>query len=414
MKSGEIIELEIERLAFGGRGVGKVAFGERYVSIFVPMTVPEDKIKAEITSIDGLTAEARLIEIINPSKHRVDPPCPYFSTCGGCDWQNVSYEEQVKQKQKMIIHILKDWDDKILPIIPSPKQYQYRHRGNFKGFVRNFQPTIGLFKADSHDVIDIKECLVVYPQINEFIARLREFLSKGKTPNFKFSFDAYVSDDGKIDVAFYVPDELGKLFKRFREMNSDILNDDEFMNYYIDNLELLYYPSNFTQINLEQNYTMIKTVLNFANISKNDTILDLFCGIGNFSLPAALKAKRVIGVEGAELSIEAAKESVRRNNLKNVDFFVGDVNKYIKNNHDKNKKYDIIILDPPRDGLLNYAGNIAGFNAKRIIYVSCNPRTLAKDLKVIESKGYKVAKIQPIDMFPQTFHIETVVLLFKE
>jgi 23S rRNA (uracil1939-C5)-methyltransferase len=412
MKQGDIIELEIEHLAFGGRGVGKATEGNRYTSVFVPFTAPGDRIKTEITSVEGLKAEGNLVEVLKPSEHRVEAPCPYFATCGGCDWQNVSYEEQVKQKQKMISHLLKDWADKILPVIPSPKQYQYRHRGNFKGFVKSSTPTIGLFKMESHEVVDIKECHVVYPQINEFITRLREFLSKSRPPNFKFSFDVYVSDNGKVDAAFYVPDELGKLFQKFRDQNLDILNDDEFMRYYIDDLEMLYYPSNFTQINLEQNYKMVKTVLDFANPSKNDNVLDLYCGIGNLSLPMALKTKRVVGIEGAELSVEAAKESAKHNNIKNADFFISDVNVYLKNNHDK-KKFDIVMMDPPRDGIDRFANLIGRFGAKKIIYVSCNPRSLVTDLKIIERAGYKVQKMQPLDMFPQTFHIETVVLLTK-
>ena len=316
MQKNDVIELEISSLAYGGKGVG--LYIEKYVpySIFIPLTAPGDKVKVRITDLRHRFAEAELIEVIKPSKHRITPPCQYFSDCGGCDWQHIDYSIQLEQKQRIVEEEFKKVNPKlkINKIIPS-KQFSYRDRARF----HKVSNSLGLKKRNSDEIVKIYECLVCSDVINQGIKEKKGLeLSTSET---------------------YELPEFGLKFK----------------------------------------------------------------------LPIAKIAKKVIGIEGVEESIEIANENAEMNNITNAEFHIYDVPYWIELNK---KDFDRILIDPPRTGIGKAAEKINEWGAEKIVYISCDARTLSKDLKMFTN--YKIGRVQPIDMSPQTYHIETVVELTKK
>ena len=360
MQKNDVIELEISSLAYGGKGVG--LYIEKYVpySIFIPLTAPGDKVKVRITDLRHRFAEAELIEVIKPSKHRITPPCQYFSDCGGCDWQHIDYSIQLEQKQRIVEEEFKKVNPKlkINKIIPS-KQFSYRDRARF----HKVSNSLGLKKRNSDEIVKIYECLVCSDVINQGIKEKKGLeLSTSET---------------------YELPEFGLKFK----FTQDI----------------------FTQPNFEQNKKLVSIAIEYLDLYQRDRVLDLYCGIGNFSLPIAKIAKKVIGIEGVEESIEIANENAEKNNITNAEFHIYDVPYWIELNK---KDFDRILIDPPRTGIGKAAEKINEWGAEKIVYISCDARTLSKDLKMFTN--YKIGRVQPIDMSPQTYHIETVVELTKK
>ncbi|MEK6874440.1 MAG: methyltransferase domain-containing protein [Nanoarchaeota archaeon] len=366
MQIGDILELDMQSLAYGGKGVGPYDNHGVPFSIFVSMTVPGDKVKVKINSVRHRFAEATLLEILTPSPLRIKPLCPYFGMCGGCDWQHVSYGLQLEEKQKQVAAIFKHYQlANVLKIIPS-KQFGYRDRARF----HKNNSALGLMQRSSNKILDIKKCIVSSEVINEQLRVLR--------------LGCDIS--GSLDLA-----------------TSSVIPLPEF------GLMLHFYEPCFTQQSFTQNQILVKTVLQFLDLKITDVVLDLFSGIGNFSLPAARFVKAVIGVEGVKVAVKAAIENAVSHQIRNVSFKTAGVLQWLKSSK---VGADKIIIDPPRDGLGDAARFLNGVCAKKIVYVSCDLRSLSRDLRLL--KNYDVVRVQPIDMSPQTYHVETVVELIRK
>jgi len=357
LKTGEIIEIQIDRLATGGHGVGRY---EGFV-IFVPYSAPGDTVRVAISEIKKNFAYAEIKEIINASASRVTPKCKYYGLCGGCNWQHLSYSEQLKQKQAIV-----DWAFKNLiasrPIIPSPKEWNYRRRVQ----LHQENSRIGFLKRNAYEVVPTASCE---------IAR-EELLANWPKPS----------------------PELGQKFE---------LGVDEENKIYIDPLKG--HSPEFTQVNIEQNKNLQRLVAEFAKKINSKNLYDLYCGSGNFAFAIAQETTsiQVIGVDVDHRLIQKANEKSKKLNL-NLEFLAQRDDK-IKG--EINFSDSTVVLDPPRAGCSpQLIEKLLQDRPEGIIYVSCHPQTAARDMKILTTK-YALEELVPLDMFPQTDHIEVVGLL---
>ena len=412
-------------MAFGGYGVGRVT-GK---VVFVPYTVTGDKAWIEMIEEKKKYSTGRLIRIIDPSPRRVNPPCPYFGTCGGCQWQHIDYRVHGELKKTILREALERIGNiKDLPATDatlSTKPYGYRVRVQLKVRGR----TLGYFRERSHEIVDIDHCPIADPLVNQMIQQLRGELA------------AFSQLEGiEINVS---PDEEKAVFI----LHPTVWNRDseDFAKKFLQNhpflkgiaivarngLKRLGDPSlNFTvslhrsgekrmfgfqasahsffQVNPEQNRRLIETALEFSEVRKNEILLDLYAGIGNFTLPLAAEASKVTGVEENRTAIEDARLNAERNGIENCDFVQGKAEEVLKN---LSERPDVVILDPPRTGCKTILGQLVGLRPKKIIYVSCEPTTFSRDIRLFAENGYSLQRLNLIDMFPQTYHMEVIGLL---
>lgn len=386
---GDILDVEVKKIIPNGLGL---CFAEK-LTVFVPLSVVGDELKVEIRKLQGRTAFAKIVEIIKPSENRVEPKCEYFGVCGGCNFQQMSYESQLEAKLDILRDSLKrigkiDFDEEI-PIVASPKQYQYRLRSQWHLDTR--KEKIGYFKRQSHEVVEAKSCPILVPKLEETLNDLRENLEYGTFFAEEINVEAA---SGKNDVSVYSEELIEPTTEIFYEL------DDE---------KYFFNARSFFQGN---EYLIEELISAATENSEGNTAIDLFCGIGLFSLSLAKKFEKVIGVEANRTAVEYARKNAEHARASNTEFFPERVKHFLSKN--ESIEADQIVLDPPRSGVKrNTLENIADIDAGRITYVSCNPSTLARDLRILLDKNYEIEKITALDLFPQTHHVETVVQLKK-
>ncbi len=458
IKKGEIIEFDVHALAFGGAGIGKY----EGMTVFVEGAMPGDRVKASLTKIKEKYFESDLVEIVSPSKDRVEPKCKYFDVCGGCQFQYMPYEKQLAFKKQHVVdsfeRIGKIYDAPIMDVIPSGEQFFYRNKMEFSfGYDKEMNFSLGMhIPGRRFDILDLEECLLESPLANKILRVMREVSKRRTWAPFKYSngegflkavyiregkrtnevlvnfvaSDDYpkdleeglnemkellkeLSEDEKKVTSFYFSTVISKRGQRKR-IEEKVIFGKRFLTEKMelpngDKLEFDILPQAFFQVNTYQAEVLYNEVLKLAGDKSHDTVFDLFCGTGTIGLFLAKHAEQVLGIELNEEAVKAARENARKNNIFNIDFFVGDV----KNVISSIKEFpSLIVVDPPRAGLSEkMVEQINAFNCSQIIYVSCNPATLARDCSYFQEFGYKVKSVQPVDMFPHTFHIENVCLL---
>ena len=430
-------EIKIETLVYGGNGLGR----QNGKVVFVPLTAPGDTVEFNPKKEKKGYIEAELSAITTPSPIRREPPCPVFGECGGCSWQHLPYEEQLKAKEDIFRETM--WRlgtverKNILPIIPAPSEFNYRNRAQFKVQLTEGKLHAGFFKRQSHALIDIESCPLMSPLINSIFARLKNLLAdapfKEKVSQIEISVDDsdkrglvilhLISDPTKTDKKFAresLSDIKGMdgLFFRYgrNATTTEILKNDTPLDYSLkvrgEELKLAFSPGGFTQVNYAQNRRLIEEAIEIAGRSKISRALDLYCGIGNFSLPLAKLSKEVTAIENYEKAIQDGKANAKRNGINNCRFIAGSALKEIFKIDLRDM--DLAIIDPPREGAAKVMKRLAEYNVPRIIYVSCNPTTLARDLRYLTRSGYTIVSSQPIDLFPQTWHIESITVAEKK
>jgi 23S rRNA (uracil1939-C5)-methyltransferase len=364
VKTGDTIQLTIERLSLGGAGVARY---NGFV-VFTPKTAPGDTITAKIETVKKSFAQARLLSVDNKSEHRVEPPCPYFSECGGCDWQNLSYEQQLFQKQSIVereaerIGLQKEV---VKSILPSNKTLHYRNRT----VLHTKQGKVGFFGKASNQLVDIEDCLLVEKELNlpEKIKQIRtETTSLQKVTHF------------------------------------DIRREQE-------SKEICEFGQDFAQVNSEQNAIMNRIVVDSLSDCQTDKVFDFYCGSGNFTFTLAnhFNQANFVGLDADKLCIEKAKKLSQDKSLA-IEFIHSKVTVKTIENYDLARA--IIVLDPPRSGLekglLSY---VIEQKPLAVVYVSCDPMTLFRDIGDVPASW--IQWIQPVDMFPQTSHIENLIIM---
>jgi 23S rRNA (uracil1939-C5)-methyltransferase len=428
-------------MAFGGAGIGHVD-GK---VCFVPFTAVGDKARVRIRSERKSYVEGNIIEILEPSPLRTIPRCPVFGTCGGCDWQHIEYAAQLKAKENIFAEIL--WrtarveGERIAPIAGAPDCYGYRSRIQLKVRFAKGENHIGFFMAGSHYVVDIPGlCAISSEPVNRTYGELCEILKKFTEPDKIPQIDVSSGDDGVIILIFhYIGEKRSEIIDFLREngnrlhhvggvfLQSGRKNTIE----KVYGLEAIHYTipesvfnglasmrlqtsrGGFSQVNYRQNDVLLETVLQWVRPCGKERVLDLYCGNGNFSLPLARYANHVIGFEEYEQSIKDAICNRDGNRLANAGFEAVDSVEGVRKLIDAGERFDVVILDPPRTGAAEVVKLIPFLRPEKIIYISCDPPTLSRDMSHLRKMRYDVVKSLPVDMFPQTYHIESVTLVEK-
>jgi len=405
----ELYQIEITDLAFGGEGVGRI---ENMVC-FVPFTAPGDLVQVEITQHKKKFLRGKVVAFDTRSPKRVEAPCPYFGDCGGCQWQHIDYSQQLESKRAHLQHVLHKSakiDYPVPPVIASPKDYHYRRTAQLKV---NAAGELGFFREHSNTVVPIDQCLVMEPALNAVIPRIKEKiagLQEKISPQLPLEVEI-ISEDGK-SAAFHF------LYKGRHSTQS------------------------FLQANREVNTHLQEFILRHVREHvqsgqtghAGQTVIDLFCGDGNLSLPLANLGVQVIGYDISRPAIKKARraaEKIEASGLESpaksgagVGAEAGTSSSYsfrkapfqeiIKTLTELAPQTQVAIFDPPRQGLDGKAESMAALGIPLILYVSCNPGILARDLSSFIHAGYEIAELQPMDMFPHTYHLETAVALTLE
>jgi 23S rRNA (uracil1939-C5)-methyltransferase len=397
---GERIRISIESVAFGGDGVGRPGG----VVTFVPLTVDGDEVLAEVTERRGRYARAALREILVPSPHRVAPACPHYGRCGGCSLQHIRYDHQLTLKgghvAESFVRIGRFPDPPLLPAIPSPKTFSYRGRAEVHlRYGGGRQPAAGFMERASHTLLDVERCLLLDDSVNDALSRLRRSLAKRRDGPARREERLLWSDPGRaLPPRADIPAPRRDRILRF-----------------VKGLILSVPARGFFQANESLVDTLVDQVLSMAGPSVGDTVLDAYCGSGLFSRFLAPRAGSVLGIEQDREAVACARENLRLAGFPGVRFEEGDVAERLRALlQGERRRIDVAVLDPPRTGcdreVLDALFELA---PRRIVYVSCDPATQARDARFLADRGYRLAALQPLDMFPQTSHVEAVALLEK-
>ena len=383
------VEVTIERILPGGLGLAHA--DEK--TLLVALAAPGDRVLAKIERTQGRVLFASIEEIVSPSPVRVEPPCPYFGRCGGCDFQQLSYEAQLAAKVEIIRDCLRriariDCSDEI-PITPSPDIWRYRSRAQWQRDPREMR--LGYFERASHRICDVAECPVLVPELEEALENLRGQMKEGLLPDELTEAQAVAGDEG-ASVASNANREPP------REVTRTVAGH-----------LYRFSAAGFFQIN----HGLLDPLIDAATKDANgQTAVDLYCGAGLFTLPLSRRFARVVGVEANAAAIDFARRNAAHARLENAAFEISTVAEWLSEKSRRFAPVDFVLLDPPRAGA--EAGAVEGLLALRprhIAYVSCDPATLARDLKELLTGGYRLDSLAAFDMFPQTHHVETVVHL---
>lgn len=434
-----IRELKIEKLVYKGLGLGF----ENSNPVFVSNAVPEDILDVQVISERRQVSFGKIDKIIKSSPKRIEPDCEVFGKCGGCDWLCISYEDQLKYKQEIVEEIFQNIEiRKINKIITSGKE-PYRNKSFFPVAKRDGKPITGMFESRSHNVIPHKKCSLQPPLFDDICEKVISYIEASKmqvydernhSGNIRHIGIRSAEKTNEIIVILVTrirkipfsrqlervllesyPNIVGIIQNINPEKTNVILGDDEkilfgrdFIYEQIGKIQFKLNYKSFFQVNTKQAEKMYK----FAkqSISEGSNIIDAYCGVGSIGLYLADKAAKVIGIENNVKAVQDAKENAKLNKIDNCEFVAGYVETELAKILNKNE-IDTIIFDPPRKGLEQRIIDNTPAEIKKIIYISCDPMTQFRDVKLMMEKGFVAKEMQPFDMFPHTFHIENIIIL---
>ncbi|MBA3600093.1 MAG: class I SAM-dependent RNA methyltransferase [Acidobacteria bacterium] len=385
----QIIDVTIEKIVPNGFGL---AFAEN-LTVFVPLSAKGDRLRVRINQLKGKTAFAEIVEILKPSPDRIEPRCRYFGRCGGCNFQQMTYKAQLEAK----VGILRDCLTRIgrinyereIPIVGSPRDYEYRSRAGWH--LDSREKKFGYFQRKSHAIIDVETCPILAPELEQTLKSFR------RNPPWESFWSKIVEVEAATaggETSVY---------------SAEIIEPVREISFTANGEKYFYDATSFFQ----GNSFLIEPLTQIAlGAASGKTALDLYCGVGLFTLPLARRFELVVGVEGSERAIDFAEKNAENARLPNVKFHREDVSDWLKENAKNLKNLDFVLLDPPRSGTEKETiENLLRLKPKEISYVSCEPATLARDLKILCDDGYSIDLITVLDLFPQTHHVETVVRL---
>lgn len=404
--------------------------------IFVKSALPDETVDIQLTENKKNYAKAKVIKYHNQSAQRVKPLCGYYQKCGGCELQHISTDLQQSTKYHALINLIQKESGQSLthithsaPLIIADQPYHYRRRARLSINIVKGELFIGFRQAESNQIINIEHCPVLVESLDQLLAPLQKILRQIKSRKSLGHIELVAVDSGIIMVLRHtlaMTNEDTQLLSNFAEENGislyfhgtnlkHITGHTEHY-YLINQLKLTFSPLDFIQVNSNVNQKMIEQALDWLTLKSTDKVLDLFCGMGNFSLPMATYCQSLTGVEGVEELVEKAKLNVILNSNK-----VCAETHFLTSNLDDNQQFftwnqsqfDKVLLDPARAGAFNATTEIVKMAPSKIVYISCNPATLARDSKVLTQAGYNIAQVAILDMFPQTKHIESMLLLTK-
>ena len=414
----------IESLAHGPHGVARVE-GKVH---FVRGAAPGDEVEIEVEEDHRSFAYARVTRVLSAGPLRREAPCPYLPRCGGCPWQHVVYAAQAEAKETSVRDLLARLGgidaSVVRPIVRAAHEYGYRRRLSLRVADRE----VGFLAAASHDLVPVEHCLLGHDRLGGAIPLARTFVRALGTRINRVEIVATGDGDRVVIVA----QADGEMASADAEVGEDLLRrepriaalvlrgkrfrrvwgDDRVRVPLVDGDEMWLRAGDFSQVSDHGNEALIRLVLEHAAVAQHHRVADLYAGAGNLSLPLARRAGAVIAVERTPTSVEAARENARRLGITNLELATGPTETALRGWTKRGVRLDAVVLDPPRNGAAEAMPSLLALAPSRIVYVSCNPATLARDLRTL-ARGYRVALVQPIDIFPQTYHVEAVALLTK-
>ena len=445
---GQLIELEIHNLNHDGEGVGRY----QGFTIFVPDTAPGETVSAKVISLQKSYGRALLQSILKHSPARVDPPCEHATQCGGCQLQHLQYEEQLKLKQNTVRDALKrigNIDIPVLPTIGMKDPWHYRNKAQVPIGQENGTVRAGFYEKKSHNIIDVQRCHIQHPANDNVVHTVRTLLQQFSIPIYRekehkglvrhiMARTSFTTGEVLVAIitngrhfpnreAFVtqlqqsIPNLTGIVQNINTRSGNTILGKEEitlwgqpWLREELGGLEFHVSARSFFQVNPIQTEILYNKALEYASLSGSETVFDLYCGIGTISLFLARKAARVVGVESVEAAVDDARQNASLNKIENAEFHTGAAEVIVPKLFKQGYHADVVVVDPPRKGCDEVLlATITAMRPNRIVYVSCNPATLARDLKYLQENGYNAIEAQPVDMFPHTSHVECVVLITR-
>ena len=444
----QIYEAVITDYTSEGQGVAHI----EGCAVFIPNAIAGEKVRVRIEKAQKTWAAGKMVEILEKSPHRVNRECPVAKLCGGCDFWHMDYEEESRLKAERVKTCLNRLGGENLeevPILAAPDCHGYRNKAQYPVSQKKGRAYAGFFKAGTHEVVENPRCLIlpeetdavkdaVIDYVNQYRVTVYDEVAHKGLLRHIYVRRGVVS--GQVLVCLVVngrkiprPEELLKRLHKIPGFTTLVLSvntkkgnavlGDEFLTlhgpgYIEDTLCGLVFrlsPRSFYQVNHHQAQRLYEAAISQAEITKSDTVLDLYCGVGTMSLLAAGRAKRVIGVEINESAVENAAQNAALNGIRNAEFHAADAGDYMNNLLRQRTKVDVVLLDPPRAGCSEkFLKSLIRLAPKKIVYVSCNPDTLGRDAIALRKGGYRVERVTPVDMFPFTTHVESVVCLSRE
>lgn len=408
MQINDVIELEIEKLDHQGRGISK---SNGYV-FFIPNALPGERVIVNIEKIKKNIVNANVEKFITLSKDRVNSICPYFEKCGGCDLLHLSYLNQTLFKENKIKEIMDKFCGckfKINSIIKCDDNLFYRNKVTFQ-----MDNELGFYEKGTNKVVSIDSCKIVNENVNnllnvlndeELINGINQIIVRSNLNNQLLLIVESSNNFNKNKFIKLVSDYVDSIV-----INNEIILGGGNIIERLGDYKFIISPNSFFQVNTKQTINLYNQIKEYADLNKNDVLLDLYCGTGTIGIYLSKYCKKVIGIEINEIAIKDANKNKEINNINNIDFICGDALKEIKK---LNINPDVVVVDPPRAGLdKKDIDNIFKLNANRIVYVSCDPITLARDLNILGNK-YNIIELTPVDMFPNTSHVECVCYMIK-
>ena len=434
-----------------GEGIAKI---EDFV-VFVPGAIKGEKVKILIVKVLKSHAYGKVLEILEKSEYREEEDCSTYKRCGGCNLRHINYEETLNIKQKNVQNLVdKTFNDKNIKVektIGMGNPYHYRNKAQYPvGLDKTREPIIGVFAQRTHEIISMQKCFIQNVEAEKIAFAIYKFIKEKNVPVYnevtgegllrhiviKVGLRTHeimcilVINGKKIPYESELTEMLVKeydiktIVKNINKKNTNVIlgheniviHGDGYIYDVLGDYTFKISPMSFYQVNPVQAEVLYNTALEMAELDKEDILFDLYCGIGTIGIFASEYVKKVYGIEIVEQAIEDAKENAKLNKIENIEFYAGDVEKIFSNLMEKKQVYpDVIIVDPPRKGLdENTINNILAVEPKKVVYISCNPSTMVRDMKMLSEK-YKIGNIQPVDMFPFTSHVECVsVLVLKE
>ncbi len=443
--NGQPITLSINTLSDKGDGIAN--WHER--KVFVPAALPGEQVTVSLHGIKPKYAQAELLSIDQAHPQRVQPHCSY-TECGGCQLSHLAYAEQLKLKQQQVIDALqrKGISNPVESCLGMSEPLAFRNKAVYAVRSENGEPQIGFYRKNSHQVIDIAACPVQHPQTAEIITAIRQWMKDLNIAGYDeanhagclryvmirhgFKTDScmvvlvtltdelpgetellqYLTASGKIDSVIHNvnPERVNRILGSRQRVcyGTDAIEDE------LNGLTFSISAHSFYQVNPQQTDQLYATALQFAELKGDETVFDIYCGIGTISLYLAQEASKVIGIEVVSQAIDDARSNAQRNQLDNTEFYVGKAEEVVPALYEQGLHADVVVVDPPRKGCeLAVLNTMAAMAPERIVYVSCDPDSLARDLAVLQQAGYAITRVQPVDMFPHSMHVETVVQLIR-
>ena len=453
MQKNETAIIKIEDIGVDGEGIGKVGG----YTLFVKDAVIGDEVEVKVMKAKKNYGYARLMRIINPSQYRVEPKCPYARSCGGCQIQEMSYEKQLEFKEKKVrgnLERIGGFDAELLecimePIVGMENPFHYRNKAQFPfGTDKNGEPVCGFYAGRTHDIIANTDCALGVDVNKTILELILKFMKEYQIPAYDEKTGRGLIRHALIRYGFITKEimvclvinghriphsaELVRLLSKLDGMTSisfspntkqtnvimgdsyEVLWGQGYITDFIGGIQYQISPLSFYQVNHDMAEKLYQKAAEFADLKGTETVLDLYCGTGTIGLSMAKKARKIYGAEIVPQAIENAKENARLNNIENAEFFCGDAADAAKRFRDMGIKPDVVLLDPPRKGCDEAVlSTVAEMNPEKIVYVSCDCATLARDAQRLSALGYAPNRLAAADLFPRTAHVESVVLLSR-